>query len=112
MQIGDPSTNAEMASATPTFQATLFPMPQSHPLPIRELLATDQPRNRLLAHGAAALYRSQRALMHQGALRDHNHGATEGALRLGRRALIAVGLGSAGSARNVQPHCACYADAP
>jgi DNA repair protein RadC len=55
MQISDQSTNAEMASATPTFQATLFPMPQSHPLAIRELLATDQPRNRLLAHGAAAL---------------------------------------------------------
>ena len=55
MQISDQSTNAEMASATPTFQATLFPMPQSHPLPIRELLSTDQPRNRLLAHGAAAL---------------------------------------------------------
>jgi DNA repair protein RadC len=30
-------------------------MPQSHPLPIRELLTTEQPRNRLLAHGAAAL---------------------------------------------------------
>ena len=55
MQIGDQSTNAEMASATPTLQTTLFPMPQSHPLPIRELLSTDQPRNRLLAHGAAAL---------------------------------------------------------
>src|SRR5215210_146022 len=55
MQIENQSTNAEMASATPTFQATLFPMPQAHLLPIRELLSTDQPRNRLLAHGAAAL---------------------------------------------------------
>jgi hypothetical protein len=48
MQIGDQSTNAEIAHATLTLQATLFPMPQSHPLPIRELLTTDQPRNRLL----------------------------------------------------------------
>src|SRR5215213_8646952 len=55
MQIGDQSTHAEMASATPTLQTTLFPMPQSHPLAIRELLATEQPRNRLLVHGAAAL---------------------------------------------------------
>src|SRR5215217_6622641 len=55
MQIGDQSTNDDMASATPAFQTTLFPLPQTHPLPIRELLSTDQPRNRLLAHGAAAL---------------------------------------------------------
>jgi DNA repair protein RadC len=55
MQIGDQSTNTEMAYDTPTLQTTLFPMPQSHPLPIRELLATEQPRNRLLLHGAAAL---------------------------------------------------------
>ncbi len=55
MQIGDQSTNAEVASATPALQTTLFPMPQSHPLAIRELLATEQPRNRLLLHGAAAL---------------------------------------------------------
>src|SRR3954471_17224565 len=55
MQIGDQSTHAEMAYDTPTLQTTLFPMPQSHPLAIRELLATEQPRNRLLAHGAAAL---------------------------------------------------------
>ena len=51
MQIGDQSTHAEMASATPTLQTMLFPVPESHPLTIRELLATDQPRNRLLAHG-------------------------------------------------------------
>jgi hypothetical protein len=55
MQIGDQSTNADMASATSTLQSTLFPLPKCHPLPIRELLTTDQPRNRLLAHGAAAL---------------------------------------------------------
>ena len=54
MQIGDQATNADMASATPAHQTTLFPMPEAHPLPIRELLSTDQPRNRLLAHGAAA----------------------------------------------------------
>jgi hypothetical protein len=55
MQMSDQSTSAEMASATPTLQSTLFPMPESHPLPIREFLTTDQPRNRLLLHGAAAL---------------------------------------------------------
>jgi hypothetical protein len=51
MQIGDQSTNADRPYDTPALQATFLPMPQSHPLPIRELLATDQPRNRLLAHG-------------------------------------------------------------
>src|SRR5436305_15256102 len=55
MQIGDQATNAEMADDTPRLQTTLFPMPESHPLPIRELLTSDQPRNRLLLHGAAAL---------------------------------------------------------
>ena len=55
MQIGDQSTNAEMAYATHAIQSTLFPMPESHPLAIRELLSTDQPRNRLLQHGARAL---------------------------------------------------------
>lgn len=55
MQIGDQSTNGDRVYAIPALQTTLFPMPESHPLPIRELLATDQPRNRLLAHGAAAL---------------------------------------------------------
>jgi DNA repair protein RadC len=55
MQIGDQATNAEIVYDTPTLQTTLFPMTEAHPLPIRELLATDQPRNRLLAHGAAAL---------------------------------------------------------
>ena len=55
MQMSNQSTNADRPYDTPALQATFFPMPQSHPLPIRELLATDQPRNRLLAHGAAAL---------------------------------------------------------
>jgi DNA repair protein RadC len=55
MQIGNQSTNAEMTYATPVIQSTLFPMPESHPLRIRKLLTTDQPRNRLLLHGAAAL---------------------------------------------------------
>ena len=55
MQSGNQSTNAEMTYATPAIQSTLFPMPESHPLRIRELLTTDQPRNRLLLHGAAAL---------------------------------------------------------
>src|SRR5215208_5096720 len=55
MQIGDQSTKAEMGYATAALQTTLFPMPESHPLTIRELLATDQPRNRLLLHGAPAL---------------------------------------------------------
>ncbi len=44
MHPGDPSTNAEMAYDTPTLQTTLFPLPESHPLPIREFLTTDQPR--------------------------------------------------------------------
>ena len=55
MQVGDQSTHADRASDTPAHQTTLFPIPEAHPLPIRELLSTDQPRNRLLAHGAAAL---------------------------------------------------------
>jgi hypothetical protein len=44
-----------MAYDTLTLQATPFLMPESHPLRIRELLTTGQPRNRLLAHDAAAL---------------------------------------------------------
>jgi DNA repair protein RadC len=55
MQSGDQPNSAEGAYDTPTYQTTLFPMPQSRPLPIREFLTTDQPRNRLLQHGAAAL---------------------------------------------------------
>lgn len=54
MHSGDQSTN-DPAYDTPTLQTTLFPMPVSHPLPIREFLATDQPRNRLAQQGASAL---------------------------------------------------------
>jgi DNA repair protein RadC len=39
----------------PTHQTTFFPPPRSHPLPIREFLATDQPRYRLKHQGVAAL---------------------------------------------------------
>jgi DNA repair protein RadC len=46
--------NTERTDA-PLHQASFFPLPQPHPLPIRELLLGDQPRNRLLLHGAAAL---------------------------------------------------------
>ena len=53
MQIGDQSTDTEMADTTPTRQSTLFPMPESHPLAIRELLATEQPRNRPAVASAA-----------------------------------------------------------
>src|SRR5215213_5156094 len=54
MQIGDQPTN-DPAYDTPTHQTTLFPLPQSHPLPIREFLTTDQPRHRLAQQGASAL---------------------------------------------------------
>jgi hypothetical protein len=43
MHPGDQSTN-DPAYDTPTLQTTLFPLPVSHPLPIREFLTTDQPR--------------------------------------------------------------------
>ena len=55
MQRGDQPNNPEGMYDTPTYQSTLFPLPQSRPLPIREFLTADQPRNRLLLHGAAAL---------------------------------------------------------
>ena len=55
MQIGDQPTTNDPAYDTPTHQAMLFPMPESHPLPIREFLTTDQPRHRLAAQGASAL---------------------------------------------------------
>jgi DNA repair protein RadC len=54
MQISDQPTN-DPAYDTPALQTSLFPLPVSHPLPIREFLATDQPRNRLAHQGAAAL---------------------------------------------------------
>jgi len=55
MQPGDQSTSDDPAYDTPVLQTTLFPLPESHPLPIREFLATDQPRNRLAHQGASAL---------------------------------------------------------
>jgi hypothetical protein len=44
MHPGDQPNNADPAYDTPALQTTLFPLPQSHPLPIREFLTTDQPR--------------------------------------------------------------------
>src|SRR5919197_6398241 len=55
MQPDYPENRSEEEADTPTLQTTLFPLPQSRPLPIREFLAADQPRNRLAQHGAAAL---------------------------------------------------------
>lgn len=40
---------------TTTLQTSLLPLPRSRPLPIREFLPTDQPRNRLTTQGAVAL---------------------------------------------------------
>jgi len=54
MQRGDHLSN-DPSDDTPTKQTTFFPSPQSHPLPIREFLPTDQPRSRLAHQGAAAL---------------------------------------------------------
>ena len=54
MQRGDQPTN-DPAYDTPTLPTTLFPLPHSRPLPIREFLPTDQPRYRLAQHGASAL---------------------------------------------------------
>ena len=45
----------DQTSNTTAVQTTLFPMPESHPLPIREFLPTDQPRQRLARQGASAL---------------------------------------------------------
>jgi DNA repair protein RadC len=55
MQSDDRPNTAEPEADAATLQTTFFPLPVSRPLPIRELLASDQPRNRLLQHGAAAL---------------------------------------------------------
>src|SRR6266508_5628510 len=55
MQRGDQSTNADPAYGTPALQTTLFPLPHSRPLPIREFLTTDRPRHRLAHQGASAL---------------------------------------------------------
>jgi hypothetical protein len=54
MQPGDQPTTDETAFDTSTFQTSLLPLPRSRPLPIREFLTTDQPRNRLAQHGASA----------------------------------------------------------
>ena len=54
MNPGDQLTN-DPAYDTPTLQTSLFPLPRSHPLPIREFLPTDQPRHRLAHQGASAL---------------------------------------------------------
>ena len=55
MHPGDQSTNDDPAYDTPALQTSLFPLPRSHPLPIREFLTTDQPRHRLTHQGASAL---------------------------------------------------------
>src|SRR5581483_2147677 len=55
MHSGDQPTTDDPAYETPTLQTLLFPLPQSHPLPIREFLTTDQPRHRLAQQGASAL---------------------------------------------------------
>jgi hypothetical protein len=55
MYSGEQPNNADPTYDTPALQTTLFPLPVSHPLPIREFLTTDQPRNRLAQQGAAAL---------------------------------------------------------
>jgi DNA repair protein RadC len=55
MYSGDQPTTDETTYDTPTLQTTLFPLPRSHPLPIREFLPTDQPRQRLAHQGASAL---------------------------------------------------------
>ncbi len=55
MQPSDQPTNDDPTYAIPVLQTTLFPLPVSHPRPIREFLSTDQPRYRLAHQGAAAL---------------------------------------------------------
>lgn len=54
MHSGDQSTTDPVYDP-PTLQTPLFPLPQSHPLPIREFLPSDQPRHRLARQGASAL---------------------------------------------------------
>src|SRR6266545_6387637 len=55
MQIGDQPTTNDPPYDALTNQTTLFPLPRSRPLPIREFLVTDQPRHRLTHQGASAL---------------------------------------------------------
>jgi DNA repair protein RadC len=55
MQRGNQPTTDETASDEASLQTTLFPLPRSRPLPIREFLPSDQPRHRLTHQGASAL---------------------------------------------------------
>ena len=55
MRPGDDHDHVEQVADIPTVQTTLFPLPQSRPLPIRELPTSEQPRARLLQHGPAVL---------------------------------------------------------
>jgi len=55
MQPGNELNSFEGLDDSHALQTTLFPLPQSHPLPIREFLPSDQPRHRLAQHGASAL---------------------------------------------------------
>ena len=130
MQPGDQSTTAEPADDTPTLQTTLFPLPESRPLPIRELLTTDQPRNRLLQHGAAALSdaellaiitgvqcleTAQRLLIAAGGLRGlsaHQHGRAATARRRHQRrpSRAAQGRDRAGDARRTRRAAGAPAD--
>ena len=55
MNPGEQSTTDDPIDDAPTHQTSFFPRPQSHPLPIREFLTSDQPRYRLAHQGASAL---------------------------------------------------------
>src|SRR4051812_39159050 len=55
MHPSDQSPTDNPTAATPALQTTRFPLPAFHPLSIREFRATEQPGNRPLQHGAAAL---------------------------------------------------------
>jgi DNA repair protein RadC len=55
MHPGDQSIITDPIDDAPTHQTSFFPRPQSHPLPIREFLTSDQPRYRLAHQGASAL---------------------------------------------------------
>jgi DNA repair protein RadC len=55
MHPGEQPTTTDPAYDTPILQTSLFPLPRSRPLPIREFLPSDQPRHRLAHQGAPAL---------------------------------------------------------
>ena len=55
MHSSDRPTTDSTAYDDATLQTTLFPLPYSRPLPIREFLPSDQPRHRLAHQGASAL---------------------------------------------------------